>query len=69
MLTEKIPFAYLGPEVDRLTILSVLSDTLEDRSLFLSHQEEYLKACGWTVKEYEDELINRINANWHSPMN
>lgn len=69
MSTEKIPFYYLHSEVDRLTILSVLSDTLEDRSFFLSYQEDWLLACGWTIKEYEARLLADIDANWHNFLN
>jgi len=65
----QIPFLSLKIETDRIVMLAVLSESLDDSSFLFQYYEDILHASGWTVKEYEEELLNHINTNWFSSLN
>lgn len=61
---NRLPFDLIAPLAEQLADAAALSDTSEDRIFLWDQYEDYIEACGWTEKEFDAELIKRINANW-----
>jgi hypothetical protein len=55
-------------------IVVVISEKIYNKVLFACTQDElmqayqehkeYLEACGWTVQEFDLEMLKRIDQNW-----
>lgn len=66
---KKIPYEIVEVEASKI-LQRMLSaqDSIESSNI----QEEYfqyLNACGWTLEEYDQELMKRVDADWdNSPV-
>lgn len=61
-MTNRIPYELISIEADKLIIRSLISELhyYKYYKLYLN----FLEACGWTDKEYDEETLKRIDRNW-----
>jgi hypothetical protein len=60
----KIPFEIVSYYADIFCIKSACAKSTEESSLYLDLYYAYLDSCGWSNKEFDLELLRRIDDNW-----
>jgi hypothetical protein len=61
---NRLPFDFVVTLANQLADAAAFCETPEDRILLWDYYERYIEECGWTEKEYDEELLKRINASW-----
>lgn len=67
----KLPYETIAPQAEQLIDKAVLAATSgkpteEVVSLYMDYKN-YLEACGWTMREYDQEQLSRIDTTWEDP--
>ena len=65
MSHDKLPFEIMEIEVNKF--LDHLESITDFNEYFVYKREtyiQYVEACGWTVKEFEQEYLRRIDIGW-----
>lgn len=66
----RIPYEIVAPEAEKL--FNRLLDNFNDMDLFEEYEEVYvtfIQACGWTLQEYNEEQLKRIDGGWNVETN
>jgi hypothetical protein len=58
----KVSYELVATETDRLTIQMV--EKYERREYVSRIDNEFVESCGWTLQEFEEETLRRIDTNW-----
>lgn len=65
----KLPFETIQEFAYDL-VFEIASNQVPEYFILLNdHLEDYLNLCGWTVKEFEEELMIKIDNNWEQYLN
>jgi hypothetical protein len=62
--TDKVPFELVEPRVIELTTKIGSVQTLDEQLILLEEIDEYIDLCGWTLDEWQEESLRRIDNNW-----
>jgi hypothetical protein len=64
-MMHRLPYELVAIEVDRLMFRMMLAAPWE-----MQHYWDlcalYIEACGWTEREFDREMLRRIDAAWES---
>lgn len=61
---NQLSYEIVAVGVDFFTTRMVESSSLEDRFLYSEQCNSYIVSCGWTVREFEEETLRRVDAAW-----
>lgn len=62
----RIPYEIVAIEANRILIKMVITPSWEESYHFWDLYNEYILACGWTDKEFDQETLRRIDLNWEN---
>jgi hypothetical protein len=60
----KITFDIVSYYADIFCIKSAVAKTIQESSLYRDLYFAYIDSCGWSDKEFDAELLRRIDDNW-----
>lgn len=61
---SQLSYEIVAVGVDFFTTRMVETISLEDRFLYSEQCNSYIVSCGWTVYEFEEETLRRVDAAW-----
>lgn len=64
MTNNKIDYDLMTVEAEKLFAKVAAGGSQEEVFAKYKDYTDYIKACGWTVSEYDQEQIKRIDAGW-----
>ena len=62
--TDKLPYEVVEIKVWDLTTQIGTVATLDEQLILLDEIDEYIELCGWTIDEWREETLRRVDNNW-----
>lgn len=62
----RVPYEILIIEADRLIVQMAIARTPRQAGYYWNLYIEYIKACGWTDREFDLETMRRVDAVWEN---
>lgn len=66
---KKIPYDTVYPIADSLITKAIGSTDPESAFLWFDAYHAYIRACGWTDEEIDEETLRRVDNNWEPLLN
>lgn len=60
----KLSYEVVETKVWELTTQIGTVATLDEQLILLDEIDEYIELCGWTVDEWREETLRRVDDNW-----
>lgn len=60
----RLPYETVESRVLELTIKIGAAASLDEQLSLLEEIDEYIELCGWTLDEWREESLRRIDNNW-----
>jgi hypothetical protein len=67
--TVRIAYEIVAVEAEKLFNKVVSARNQEEVFQKYKDYTDYLEACGWSVAEYDQEQLKRIDTDWEPPQN
>lgn len=67
--TNRIAYEIVAVEAEKLFNKVVSARNQEEVFQKYKDYTDYLEACGWSVSEFDAEMLKRINQDWEPPQN
>jgi hypothetical protein len=62
-MTIRIPYEIMAFEAERILMQGLLG-TNDDLLEAYERYVDYIEACGWTEREFDEETLKRVDHNW-----
>jgi hypothetical protein len=62
--TIKLPYEVVETKVWELTCQVGTVATLDEQLILLDEIDEYIQLCGWTIDDWREETLRRVDNNW-----
>lgn len=63
---NRITYETVEVKVWELTLKMGKSDNEKEQFTIIDQISDYIKACGWSEKEFDEETLRRIDNNWNN---
>ncbi len=58
---NKIPYDLVAIEAEKILLKLLVSS---DKFYYYDYYLNFIKACGWSDSEFDEETLNRVENNW-----
>lgn len=66
-MPHRISYDVMAPQAEVLFQKVVAARTPEEMDARYKDYITYIEACGWTVQEYDNEQLKRVDMGWNEP--
>jgi hypothetical protein len=63
-MSYRVPYEVLALQAEMIYQKVLSSKNSEEMAVYFKEYTDFIRACGWTVQEYDREQLKRVDEDW-----